>query len=277
MEHISSVHPSKIFGILFKLFLLVITLSLVAISLDHYFKNIAVNHSIASSYTFRTYVVGMFDANGEKNIPTYFSFLNLALSAGLLFVIGKEVKESEKPRFYKRWYLLGLLFIFLALDELLMLHEVMGLPFIALIKYFNQGNDIALVRFTGFIPYFLVLIISSFYFLPWFLALPRKTMISFVLAGSMLVFGALGVEMIGELIIGVYGKYSLPYKIATNLEESFEMLGIIFFIKALLNHLKTIQDFITVRFDLRETDKRKVAGTVKEESLVIKRRSKHLI
>ncbi|WP_210465985.1 hypothetical protein [Rufibacter roseolus] len=275
MEHTSSVNPSKVFAILLKLFLLVITLSMVAVSLDHYFKNIASNNSIASSYTFRTYVVGMFDANGEKNIPTYFSFLNLAISAGLLFVIGKEIRASEKPRFYKRWYLLGFLFMFLALDELLMLHEVMGLPFIALIKYLNQGNDIALVRFTGFIPYFLVLIISSFYFLPWFLALPGKTMIGFIISGSLLVFGALGVEMIGELIIGAYGKYSLPYKIATNLEESFEMLGIIYFIKSLLEYLKTIQDSITVTFDFRENKKKALKAKVAPP--VVKERSTHLI
>ncbi|RNI25597.1 hypothetical protein [Rufibacter latericius] len=274
MENLTRVNSSRVFSFLLKIFVGVIMMSLIAVTLDHYFKFIAVNPKIANSYTFRTYLVGMFDCNGEKNIPTYFSFMNLILSAGLLFTIGKVVKESEKPGFYKRWYLMGFLFIFLALDELLMLHEIMGLPFIFLIKYLNQGNDISFVRFTGFIPYFIVLVFSFVYFINWFLALPRKTMVGFVLSGGMVVFGALGVEMIGEFLMGLYGKYSYPYKVATTVEESFEMLGILFFIKFLIDYLETQKDLITLTFDLRKDKKRQFSP---EGEVQATPRSKQLI
>ncbi|MBC3539178.1 hypothetical protein ACFSC6_05670 [Rufibacter sediminis] len=275
MEDLLTIYPKKLFPCLLKAFLVVISLSLIAISLDHYFKNIAHNQAIATSYTFKTYVVGMFDSNGEKNIPTYFSFLNLIISAVLLGTIGKVVKDSNEPRYYKRWYLLGCLFIFLALDELLMLHEIMGLPFIALLKFINNGNEISFVRFTGFIPYFLVGFFSFAYFLNWFLALPRRTMISFVVSGLVVVFGALGVEMIGEYLIGIYGKYSFPYKAATTFEESFEMLGIIYFIKALIDYLETKKETISLGFDFRNGQKSHFAS--EEATPEVNRREKHLI
>ncbi|WP_207432127.1 hypothetical protein [Sabulibacter ruber] len=228
---------------------MVVTLSLIAVSLDYYFKNIEINKSISSSYTFNTYVVGMFDCNGEKNIPTYISSINLFISAGLLFLISRVTRASAAPRLHKQWSFLGFLFLFLALDELLMLHEVMGLPFIVVLKILNGGNDIPLVRFTGFIPYILAAGFSFFFFVNWFFSLPKPIMYGFIASGLLVVIGAVGIELLGEYLRGIFGKYSYPYKVITTFEESLEMLGIMYFIKTLLVYLKLHQKSLNLKFD----------------------------
>lgn len=62
----------------------------------------------------------------------------------------------------------------------------------------------------------------------------------FFLSGALFVFGALGIEMIGGYIwtLEGYGNESLAYRICITIEESFEMLSIIYFISTLLAYIK---------------------------------------
>ncbi|WP_205499832.1 hypothetical protein [Rufibacter psychrotolerans] len=271
------INPARIFAVYLKILVAVIFMSLVAVSLDYYFKNVEINKQISSSYTFNTYVVGMFDSNGEKNIPTYFSTVNLFACAFLLFLIARVVKASHTPTYHNRWNLLGFLFVFLALDELLMLHEIMGLPFIVLLKVLNGGQEIALVRFTGFIPYLLVLAISFFYFVNWFFSLPRQVMVGFMVAGSLVVFGAVGMELAGEYSRELFGKYSYPYKLLTTLEESLEMLGIIYFIRTLLVFLKLQHDALALKLNFTSSTAQQEAAAPQKSHQAVPKASKNLL
>jgi hypothetical protein len=61
----------------------------------------------------------------------------------------------------------------------------------------------------------------------------------FVAATALYIGGAMGMEMVGGFIITTKGMHPLFYAIATTLEESLEMLGIVVFIHALMSYIKT--------------------------------------
>src|SRR5688572_8846597 len=65
-----------------------------------------------------------FDMDGEDNIPSAFSFLILVLSAVLLIVIGNSTSIKKHRKF---WFLLGFIFLFLACDEFMQIHEKLGM------------------------------------------------------------------------------------------------------------------------------------------------------
>ena len=60
--------------------------------------------------------------------------------------------------------------------------------------------------------------------------------------------GALGMELIKGRHSYLYGQKNLAYGVITTIEESLEMLGIVVFIYALLDYIKTY--ISEVRFEL---------------------------
>ena len=65
-----------------------------------------------------------FDMDGEDNIPSAFSFIILVLSAILLIVIGNSTSIKKHRKF---WFLLSFIFLFLACDEFMQIHEKLGM------------------------------------------------------------------------------------------------------------------------------------------------------
>jgi len=59
-----------------------------------------------------------------------------------------------------------------------------------------------------------------------------------VIAALFLVGGAIGVEFVGGAYVGIHGGWTFAYGIMTVIEESFEMIGVLFFIVAILDYIK---------------------------------------
>lgn len=67
----------------------------------------------------------IFDLDNEKNVPTVYSGILLGCSAFIcLVLVSQNNRKSEKAR----WIFLGLLFFYLAFDEILVIHETFGEP-----------------------------------------------------------------------------------------------------------------------------------------------------
>ncbi len=220
---------------LLKSLVVLLVLNLTVLYIEYYFENYT-NSKITSRYTFQTYVTGMFYFDGERNVPTYFSTLNLLFSAILLFTISKYVKNSEEPEYFRKWYLLGCVFIWLALDELFVLHEISAKPMRSILQSVLQRDDIGVLHFAWFVPYFLVALFVGAYFFKFILSLPRKTMLSFFLAGVLFISGAVGMEMVSGLVVS-YNMLSI-YKLITTFEETLEMMGVILFIHSLVRYME---------------------------------------
>ncbi|WP_205500497.1 hypothetical protein [Rufibacter psychrotolerans] len=228
------------FLILALLALLVLNLASIFIE---YYLNEYTHSSITATYTFKRYVTELFNFDGERNLPTYFSTMNLLISAVILFAIGRHLKRSHHLTYHKQWFLMGWIFVWLGVDELISIHELLVKPSRSFLKTSLQQDNLGLLNFGWFVPYILLFGLIGLYLVKFVLSLPRKTLVNFVAAGAIFLFGAVGMEMVGGLFIANQGDgFSLAYKLLTSFEEMLEMLGIIFFIYSLVRYIETQQE-----------------------------------
>ena len=179
----------------------------------------------SSAYGF----VPKFDLDRENNIPTYFSSFLLLISAGLLAIVTMS-KRRDHAKYSTHWFILMLIFLFLSIDETASLHEL-------LIKPLRQALNVSAVGFPAWIVAGLVFVVGFviFYF-RFFLHLPSRTKMYLVIATFFLVGGAIGVEVLGGTYY--FGEWNPTYAVMTLIEETFEMIGVLFFIIAILDYIK---------------------------------------
>lgn len=190
---------------------------------------IILNYGFGHDYVFG--LNALFHLDLEQNFPTWFSTLILFTSSLLLYIIHGIVREIKPNKF---WLFLSIIFLYLSVDEMVSLHERLVLPLrhnLNLPSIFYFGWIIA-----GLIFVCLIGILS----IPFLRKLPKKTSIHFVSAGAIYVFGAIGMEMIGGHVASLQLKNTVLYVTITTIEETLEMLGIIFFNYALVRYLQFI-------------------------------------
>jgi len=191
-------------------------------------------------------LIPKFDMDKEANIPTLFNSLLLAIS-GVLFFIQHNSKKLDDPLHErKRILILGVVFSYMALDEITSLHELLINP---LREVFDFSGAF---HFSWVVVGLLVVALFLVYFIPFFLKKPRAVQIGLSLAGFLYVGGALGIEMLGGAYASAYGELNLTYGLITTIEESFELFGIIVLINILINELIQHQGLASVRIDISE-------------------------
>ena len=179
---------------------------------------------------FRAYTT-MFTVNAEGVIPTMYSTTTLLFCSVLLTAIGlAERKEGHATdSFY--WLGLGLVFLFLSMDEAFEIHE-----------RFSEPLRSALST-TGFfynawvIPYGILVVTFVSVYSKFLWRLPSRTRLLFVTAGAIYVTGAMGFELLGGRHTELHGSANLSYIFFSTAEEVFEMGGIVVFVYAILSHI----------------------------------------
>jgi len=167
----------------------------------------------------------LFDFDNEQNVPTIFNVLLLLLNSYVFYAIFTHEKKIKKPNGYK-WALLSIIFLFMASDELFMLHERLVDP----VK--NYLDTTGALYFAWVIPMSVVVIIVALYFFRFYLSLSREIKIGIAIGMGLYLFGALGFEMVGGWWLTNFGD-GFGYKMITTVEESLEMIGLIYLIKTL--------------------------------------------
>lgn len=164
----------------------------------------------------------------ELNLPTLFSALLLLTSSVLL----RRLSQAPGSEAAADWTLLSRIFVFLALDESLQIHEILILPGLR-----HQVHP-ALAS-TWVIPYGLIALGLLWRLRHFLRALPSTTSKRFLRSGSVYVLGSLGMEMVGSFAVrtGLIRLHSIWYGAITGIEESLEMLGLILFVQALMQEL----------------------------------------
>ena len=164
----------------------------------------------------------------EMNLPTLFSAL-LMLSSALLL---RRLSKAPGREAVADWTLLSRIFVFLALDESLQIHEILILPGLR-----HQVHP-ALAS-TWVIPYGLIALGLLWRMRHFLRALPAKTSRRFLRSGGVYVLGTLGMEMVGSFAVrsGSIRLHSIWYGTITGVEESLEILGLILFLQALMQEL----------------------------------------
>ena len=170
--------------------------------------------------------------DGEANLPALFSTLLLLGCGAILALIGRHCREHGL-RFSARWLLLAAIFVFLGVDEMVSIHEKIG----ALITRVVQTEG--MFRFAWVLPYGLFVIVMAAAYLPFLIGLPRRWAVRFIIAGSIYVLGALGMELIGAYLFDTYGQGAMGYTVVLTIEETLEMTGLIVFIAALMSYARS--------------------------------------
>ena len=165
--------------------------------------------------------ISFFDLDEEEAFGTWFSALILFF-AGLLSLFQARYPGTAPNRWHFCWWLLGIGFCMLSLDEVAGFHEFIN----------------TVVEDTHWTTYGAMLVlVAGIAFLPFTLALPKRTRTLFIIAGVIYVGGAIGVEWgtiwheDNDLLD------TLGYNLWTAVEEFMEMTGVILFIYALLAHI----------------------------------------
>lgn len=176
--------------------------------------------------------LNLFNTDREMNLPTWFSAGILAFCAILLKIIAAG-KKIESDRYYPDWRLLSVIFTWLAIDEVLSIHEVFIIPEVA-----------AALK----LPWFLhsMWVIPGIIFVSWFVRrfwrfsqhLPYKSKQHFFAAAGLYVGGALILEMIGSHFAEFKSQQHLSYALIVMIEEALEMSGITVLIYGLLFYLR---------------------------------------
>ena len=154
---------------------------------------------------------------------------------------------QQGDRFTKDWQLLSSIFFWLAIDEVLSIHEILIIPEIS--EAFN-------------LPWFLhsMWVIPGAIFVVWLgkrysnfvRHLPADSKRQFILAACTYVGGALIMEMIGSHFAESIGQQHITYALIATAEELLEMIGIILFIYALLYYLSKWENRLNLQIDILE-------------------------
>lgn len=167
-------------------------------------------------------IIRLFNVDKEMNIPTLYSSCAMIVASLLLGLIAHI--HAKKHDAYLAWAGLSAIFLFLALDEMTELHEMLVGP------VRNSLNTSGILYFAWVIPYAALLLIFTLTYFRFLFRLPTKTRNLLILSGITYVTGALGFELIGGEVSQLYGINSLNYAVSYTIEETLEMFGIAFLI-----------------------------------------------
>ena len=149
----------------------------------------------------------------------------------MLAIIAK-VKNKKQDRYYQHWKYLALIFLYLAVDEGVKIHERSIEP------VRNALNLGGFFYYAWIVPAIILFSLFCLIYLKFVSSLPKKTRLLFILCAITFVSGAIGVEMIGGKITALQGQGNLTYVFAATIEEFLEMVAIACYIYSLLDYIK---------------------------------------
>lgn len=187
----------------------------------------------------------LFNLDREMNIPTWYSCLML-ISCGLIIRGIFIIKRSLSDRFWRKWKILSIIFFLLALDEIASIHEILIIDDLADIL-----NLPSFWHSVWVIPGTVLVIIFIWKYWKFIFYLPKQLRRYFLIAISLYVGGALGMEMVGSYYDGIDGQQNLVYAMLATVEEVMEMMGCVVFIYGLLTYLGELNADIGVDFYIK--------------------------
>lgn len=188
------------------------------------------------------YLTQMFNLDDEMNFPTYFSSL-LLLCSSVIFLLVASAKRISKDNFYLNWYGLSFIFLFMSMDEILMLHEQFSAP----IRSVMHTSDF--FYFAWLLPAIISMLVFIVFNIKFLFNMPRKFQKLFVTSAVMYVFGAFGMEMIGGKFLSFYGQNNFSYAVITTIEETLELSGSILLLYTLLLYKKSELPNLSLKLD----------------------------
>lgn len=176
-----------------------------------------------------------FYVDGEAVVPTLYSGAIILAAAMSLWFVGWL--ERHDARQHRSWLLLAAVIAWIGIDEMFALHELAVDPM-------RRGLDIegGVLHYAWLVPAFVLLALFGVVFLGFLRRLPPDTRDAFVLAGTVYVVGAAGMEMVSGAVASAHpdslmGTHVAEIVMAT-IEEGLEMFGMVLFLAAAVRHIE---------------------------------------
>jgi len=166
--------------------------------------------------------------SGEANLPTFFSLLLMVIATLLLAMIAVLRRRRGQP-WIGHWTALAFGFLYLAFDEGYQVHESLAIPVRELVGHMPIG----FFAYSWVPGGILIATLVGVFFAGFLRALPPGTRRGFMLAATLYLGGALGMEIISSQVDVMYGR-TIVWHLLSHLEETLEMAGLIAFIHVLL-------------------------------------------
>ncbi|MCI5144908.1 MAG: hypothetical protein D3923_05115 [Candidatus Electrothrix sp. AR3] len=180
----------------------------------------------------------LFNLEEEKNIPTLWSSF-LAFFGSLLSLICAKQKDSKQTQKY--WFGLFFIFTFIAIDEIIELHE-------ATIRPLRDAlGTSGLLYYAWTIPFGLLALVIGIIYLRFLFRVDPKIRNLFIFSGVLYVTGAIGLELFEGQIREQGGYMNVSYVTLVTIEEFFEMSGLGLFIYTVLNYIKSSIQTVTIK------------------------------
>lgn len=168
-------------------------------------------------------LITIFDVGAETSIPTFFSVFNLLIASVLALFVGKS-EELGAKRLQHYWIGLSVLLLCMSIDESAGIHERLSN-----VKSHFAGDFVPMVDSHGWLLFGAVFVILvGAIFVPFLIALPRRTALLLIVAGVVFVVGAVGLEFVGAwmLFTQFADTTDLVYGMRRIVEEGCEMFGV---------------------------------------------------
>lgn len=189
-----------------------------------------------------------FHLNQEANIPTWYSTSALLVTALLLAMIG-STKYRLHDSYTAHWLCLAAIFLYLSADEASRLHEMSEV-------FYPQSHYSGFFYYPWVIGGLAAVLVIGLSYLKFLLHLPPGIRRLVILAGSLYVGGALGLEAVSARFEEQHGYKNLTYDLMAGVEEVCEMGGIAIFIYALMRYAASMAHTVAVSFRPLATDER---------------------
>ena len=175
-------------------------------------------------------LVPLFNFDSENNVPSLFSAALFLFCAALLVIIG-SAQRQRGAKFALHWILLGGLFVFLGIDEATFLHERLTVPV-------RNALDLSGFLYFGWVvPYVVFCVVLGVVYISFWLSLPLRTKLNFVVAAGLFLSGAIGFELLGAREFEAGRAGALLYAVYYTGEEFLEFSGLVAFVYALLTYV----------------------------------------
>ena len=194
--------------------------------------------TIATPYIFEGFEHGLvrllfslFFLDGEGNVPAIFSTCLFLIKAVIFLIVWKAASLSGDSQ--KICLFLSIVFVFLALDESISIHE-------RLINPLRQALDATGVfYYTWIIPYGIGVVVLSIVAIPVFWRMQKRIRFWFGLSAATYLVATIGLEMIsGKYLVMMNVQKDIVWIFMITLEESLEMVGLIILVYAQLLFLR---------------------------------------
>ena len=169
----------------------------------------------------------LFFLDGEGNVPALFSTWLFLINAVLFLIVWKAARLAGDS--HKIWLFLACVFIFLALDESISIHE-------RLIDPLREAlGATGIFYYAWIIPYGIGVGLLAIVAIPVFWRMQKRIRFWFGLSAATYLFAAIGMEMIsGKYLAMMNEKKDIVWILMMTVEESLEMVGLIILVYALL-------------------------------------------